>query len=240
MDKKKLDSPHSVSVLFDGENFMKTEAEMLKITRVSIKPFDFRYLCEQALSESSFDMKYYGNHLPTRPMHIVRRNIRSKNLSESAKEQWRCKMQEKLDRVRNQQQELQDALEKQGVEFIDAGALMPIVHNSCLNLRGQDIDTSLLVVDLFAIRLQEKGVDVRLAVDLVTAEPGSRIYLVSDDADFVPAIEASQAEIIYVGRDDIQPTRAIMDAVGSSFLMLKRQDIIEAYRRFNPNAKLPE
>lgn len=80
-----------------------------------------------------------------------------------------------------------------GITYIKAGNLQVRDSKKC-HYCGKHTHT-----------LQEKGVDVRLAVDLLlAAEAGSEVILVSSDSDIIPAVNAAKlkkADISYVGFD---------------------------------------
>jgi len=84
------------------------------------------------------------------------------------------------------------ALERQGITYIKAGYLKVKSGTRCPNCaHTQDM-------------LQEKGVDVRLATDVLSAaytEKGATIVLLSSDSDLIPALlraKSQGARIIYV------------------------------------------
>jgi len=75
-------------------------------------------------------------------------------------------------------------------------------------------------------RFHEKGVDVQMAVDILSGAYKNKYdhaYLISSDSDLIPAIEAAQVEgkeIIYVGFKH-QPSYALLKSCKKSILLDK-------------------
>ena len=225
MLRKKLTSPQ-IKIVIDGENFAYQIAKSLKLDRKTMKMLDIRYLCEKTFPQgANLIITYYGTCLVPRAARIMRSHplLRDNHTKQAARLQQ--KMRDKFNNVQIQQHALRKALKKQNIKFIAAGVLMPNVREHPLN-----------------IFLQEKGVDVRIAVDIVIAPDGELIYLISSDTDLLPAIEFSKARITYVschGRLHPSTSHALIRKT-DAFIRFKRKHIIEAYRRLNPDAELPE
>ena len=89
--------------------------------------------------------------------------------------------------------------------------------------------------------MQEKGVDVGMAVDIVVDACNGAIdevVLVSSDTDLLPAIQAAKAQAVkvtYIGFSD-KMTRAIAKQANTGAVM-SDQEIIEAFNRYNTASK---
>jgi uncharacterized LabA/DUF88 family protein len=83
--------------------------------------------------------------------------------------------------------------------------------------------------------LLEKGVDVRLAVDIVSfANKNSLIYILSSDTDLLPAIQrarAKNAEVIYVAFPNEVVSAIVKES--SSTVVLDVKQIKKAYKAAN-------
>lgn len=107
------------------------------------------------------------------------------------------------------QRTLKTQLEKQDFEFIISG-----------NVRGQTI----VVNGKSKVVFKEKGVDVRIAVDMVADacdKRVERIILCSSDSDLQPAItevKKRDIEIIYLGFE-MQPNKGLMYTTDRAILM---------------------
>ncbi len=81
----------------------------------------------------------------------------------------------------------------------------------------------------------EKGVDVRIAVDLIeNAEKGTTLYLVSSDTDLLPAILAAKrrgAKIIYVAFED--KVIGAISSFASSTRIVTNSQVKKAYKEVN-------
>jgi len=93
---------------------------------------------------------------------------------------------EKSEELIKREEELKVVLEKQGIKYITAGSVRP-------RKRGDEIE------------FVEKGVDIRMAVDMVTdVIDGTvkRVFLLSSDSDMQPAVyemKQRSADVWYVG-----------------------------------------
>jgi uncharacterized LabA/DUF88 family protein len=83
--------------------------------------------------------------------------------------------------------------------------------------------------------LSEKGVDVRMAVDIVNlARKNTRIFVVSSDTDLVPAIIAAKqrsAEVIYVAFKDQEVK--LLEKTASKTIFIKNSQVKKAYKEAN-------
>jgi uncharacterized LabA/DUF88 family protein len=111
----------------------------------------------------------------------------------------------------------------QGINYIKAGSLKIRDGKKCPKC-GSRADV-----------LLEKGVDVRLAVDLVDiAKKDDTIYLLSSDTDLLPAIERATSKgvkIVYTAfpRQIVK----LISKKSDSTMVLKKKDIVRGYRKAN-------
>lgn len=84
-------------------------------------------------------------------------------------------------------------LANQGIRYVKSGNLQVRDTKKCVHCGKK------------SLVLQEKGVDVRIATDILAhASDAARIVVVSSDSDLTPAMRAARlkgAEVIYVGFD---------------------------------------
>ncbi len=114
------------------------------------------------------------------------------------------------------QRKLINNLKKQGYEFIMSG-----------NVRGQKVNGKVI--------FREKGVDVKIAVDLVSFACDGKIktaILCSSDSDLQPAIaelRKRKVEIIYLGFET-SPNKGMVYTCNRAIL-LRNSEVIEALRK---------
>ena len=121
---------------------------------------------------------------------------------------------------------LRNSLRKQGVEFIEAGKLKIRDGDICKQCGARDL------------RLQEKGVDVKIAVDIIGDSTKDRpLYLVSSDTDLLPAIAASKADITYMAFSK-SVTQALCRATQNKMVVLRDSEVLDAFDRANPQTTL--
>ena len=120
---------------------------------------------------------------------------------------------------------LRNTLNNQGIIFKEIGKLKVRDSDVCHNCQHRDL------------RMQEKGVDVGMAVDIVVDACNGAIdevVLVSSDTDLLPAIQAAKdqtVKVTYIGFSD-KMTKAIARQADVSVVM-SDQEIIEAFDRYN-------
>lgn len=128
----------------------------------------------------------------------------------AAKIQSHPQTQKKSQQLIQEQRELKTHLESQGFEFVIAGRVRGHIEKGRF---GKDI-----------LVFKEKGVDVRIAVDLVTMSCDHTItsaVIASSDSDLQPAIkELSQRKIerIYVGFE-IEPNKGLSFTTNRTILI---------------------
>lgn len=123
----------------------------------------------------------------------------SRKIFYSAKLHIYPETKEKSEELIKEQRKLKNNLIKQGFEFITAG-----------NVRGQKVRVDHKTKIIF----KEKGVDVRIAVDLVTLACDKHIktaILCSSDSDLQPAVKESKnrdIEVVYLGFE-VNPNKGL-------------------------------
>ena len=122
---------------------------------------------------------------------------------------------------------LRNTLGAQHIKFNEAGKLKVRDSDICHVCQHRDL------------RMQEKGVDVGIAVDMVVdALKGSvqEVVIVSSDTDLLPAIAAVKAagvSVTYIGFSN-KTTKAIVAQADRSEI-IRDQEIIEAFDRLRDN-----
>lgn len=123
----------------------------------------------------------------------------SRKIFYSAKLHFYPETKNKSNELINSQRKLKNSLIKQGFEFIMAG-----------NVRGQKITVDHKTKIIF----KEKGVDVRIAVDLVTLACDKHLktaVLCSSDSDLQPAVKEARkrdVEVVYLGFE-VNPNKGL-------------------------------
>ena len=125
-------------------------------------------------------------------------------------------------KIINDRRKILSTLQKQQIDFVGSGNLKVRDGDACLKCKSRDL------------RLQEKGVDVRIAVDMVVdATKNRELYLVSSDTDLLPAVKQAQlqgAKVVYVGFSG-KLTQALIAETSSTVVVWQDRDIIKAFRR---------
>lgn len=141
----------------------------------------------------------------------------NKKLFYAAKLKMHPETKEKSIKLIQQQRKLRNALIGQGFEFIVSG-----------NVRGQKVQ----IDGKSRVIFKEKGVDVKIAVDLVSMAADKLVknaILCSSDSDLQPAIKEVQrrgVEIIYLGFE-FQPNKGIMFTANRTILF-RNSEVLEA------------
>lgn len=116
---------------------------------------------------------------------------------------------------------LRNTLNAQHIHYNESGKLKLRDSDTCKHCGHQDL------------RLQEKGVDVGLAVDIVVdalQKNTDKIVLISSDTDLLPAIKVAKTasvHIVYVGFSD-KTTKAIV-AEADETEIIRDQEVIAAF-----------
>lgn len=196
-------------VYIDGENFLFRVADVL-ISKGVIKNKD---------DITSFDCKYLLEKALALEDPIIRYYGTRLKLIKSP-----AYLKKKTTKIINIRRTLVSSLSKQGIELVNSGRLKLRDGDKCKKCGNQDL------------HLQEKGVDVRMAVDIVTeSRRGQELYLVSSDTDLLPAVEKARsqaAKITYVGFSDNLTTALTKHA--TKVVTLRDAEVLEAFEKANP------
>ncbi|MCY4010444.1 MAG: NYN domain-containing protein [Candidatus Saccharibacteria bacterium] len=181
-------------IYIDGENFRHRIIEALKIEKkishsqeFSDLLFNFRQLFANILGKDSesFIIRYYGTRTKL---------IKNQGSYLAARTQLIINSNRKLKRL----------LQRQNIEFVECGNLKIRDGDKCNNCKMTTQK-----------QLQEKGVDVRLAVDMiVNHKKGDYVFLASSDSDLISAIEQllnRGVNVTYLGFEN-QITNSIVRA----------------------------
>jgi len=137
----------------------------------------------------------------------------------SAKVRLHPSFEKKSNELIQKQRKLKTLLEKQGFYFVIGG-----------NVRGQKVSVN----GKEKIVFHEKGVDVKLAVDMVSDACDKKvetIILCSSDSDLQPAVSEVKkrgAEIIYLGFES-QPNKGLIYTCNRSIL-IRDAEILKAFK----------
>lgn len=137
----------------------------------------------------------------------------SKMIFYAAKLHFHPETKNKSEELIKSQRKLRNTLINQEFEFVMAG-----------HVRGQKIGSKII--------FREKGVDVKIAVDLVSLAADKKIktaILCSSDSDLQPAVEEVRrrnVEIIYLGFEQ-NPNKGLMYTTNRTILM-KNTEILKA------------
>jgi uncharacterized LabA/DUF88 family protein len=160
-----------MKVLIDGENIIHSITYVLRHAdriqdRSELKAFDLIGLCRGALGSEDLDLFYYTTKLQAASVLTHGQATADKS---KAIISWVAGWN--------------TMLISQGVNVVKAGRLK--IRSTFPHPETGEVQHV----------FQEKGVDVRLAIDLVeAAEPGVTIVLFSSDSDLIPAIHAAKAK----------------------------------------------
>jgi uncharacterized LabA/DUF88 family protein len=140
-------------------------------------------------------------------------------------------IEEKSKVMIDSQRRLRSSLDKQNIHFVESGKLKVRDGDRCKVCGAQDL------------HFQEKGVDVKLAVDAVVDSlkgEVSSIVLISSDTDLLPAVTTAKengTHVIYVGFSD-KLTNALSIAA-SETQIIRDSEIVDAFNDANqPQLKL--
>lgn len=136
------------------------------------------------------------------------------------------------DKLRNKITNIQEShrrwiadLTNQGVRIVKAGLLKVRESSSCVHCGKR------------TLVLQEKGVDVRMATDMVMAavhDGAKTIVVMSSDADMIPALEVIRkagTRVLYLCFED-EKNEAI-EVVADHTITYSRQDVIDVFKPYS-------
>lgn len=199
-------------ILIDGENFIHQVVDVLTEAKLvnlreDLKRLDVFFILEKVLKEPK--SSWQANYYAARVRRINQTpELQQKTASMIA---WNAFWA--------------PWLSNQDIKYIKAGNLLVRDGKRCSKCGHQ------------ALILQEKGVDVRIATDLIrNARRGVHLVLVSSDGDLMPAVEEAirrGAKVTYVCFEAGINWALARNA--SRRRMIASKQIIEAYRRVNEN-----
>ncbi|HEY1645753.1 MAG TPA: NYN domain-containing protein [Candidatus Saccharimonadales bacterium] len=134
-------------------------------------------------------------------------------------------IEKKSTKMIDSQRQLKNSLSKQKIMFVESGKLKLRDSDKCKKCGAQDL------------RFQEKGVDVRMAIDLVVDSYESDVtnmVLLSSDTDLLPAVTMvtkSSKRLIYVGFSD-KLTNALSIAATETQI-IRDAEILSAFEDAN-------
>lgn len=200
-------------VYIDGENFLHRIEETLKAAKVIAKKEQILHLAVRELLITSL------SDLNPDEIRYYGTKIRTYDIKD-------IKVLERSQKMVESQRRFKRDLLNQDIEFIVAGSLR-VREINCFQCKK----TSLV--------FKEKGVDVRLAVDLITEASKNIIQVVvSSDSDLLPAIRQARAQgsvIIYAHHAE-KPNYAMIKSSQETRVFTKNQ-IMRAYSTANNKPK---
>ncbi len=155
-------------VLIDGENLRHQIAHILKEeSKIADKnayfKFDLIGFLQEVLTQKNLDVTYYTTKIKQPQQKIP------------------LKLQKRIAAIMDANRHWIADITNQQIKVVKAGYLRVRESNACVHCGKK------------TMVLQEKGVDVRVATDLVLSSRFKKeLILVSSDSDLVPAIQASK------------------------------------------------
>ena len=199
--------PQRQIVYIDGENFLHRVSEILKSKKLISSKLEITTFNFRGLFESVLDEKN---------LKIQYYGTRVKPISHSDK-----KFQQHVADIISSQRKLKRCLINQNIEFKTCG-LLSARSNKRYKSQSKRVNY-----------LQEKGVDVSLAVDLIldnmVSQSSGLVYLASSDTDLLPAVRAltsSGVQVVYVGFK--KPNSAVV-AAASRNITIGDEEILSNY-----------
>lgn len=201
-----------MNVYIDGENLRHSLKHILVEEKLIKKSedffkFDILELLIECLGTKQLRIVYYTTHI-RKPNHKVPKNLTKQ-----------------IEHIQLENRKWLAQLSNQDFGIIKAGYLKVRENAECIKC-----GTTTLV-------MQEKGVDVRLAVDVVLQAAKKRtkqLVLVSSDSDIIPAIDAAKAKgmgITYFCFSE-QLNRAMVWAADQT-ITYTRQQVVDNFRGSN-------
>ena len=167
-----------MKVLIDGENLRHQIAHVLHNKSMlqdwnEYFKFDTVSFLQDVLQLKDLDIMYYTTRV------------------KQPKQKIPLKLKNKIETISASNRKWISDLSNQKIKIVKAGYLSVRESSTCIHCGKRTLN------------LQEKGVDVRVATDILTAAHGKeeKIVLVSSDSDLVPALAAGQSlglKITYV------------------------------------------
>jgi uncharacterized LabA/DUF88 family protein len=207
-----------MKVFIDGENMRHRLVSVLLNTgkiQDSEDYFktDLRKLISDALPENPEQISYYTTRI-RQPDFDIPESLRDKITSiQESHRRWIAE------------------LTNQGIRVVKAGLLKVHENSPCYHCGRR------------TMVLQEKGVDVRMATEMVlaaTRDNAKTIVVLSSDADMIPALEVVRAagtRVIYMCLEG-EANHALQAATDET-VTYSRQHIIDSYRPYPPKSDTP-
>lgn len=203
-------------VYIDGQNFLYKAAEVLiSAGRIEDKQ-DLNKISVRSLME---------NVLGEKDLVIKFYGAKLKTYNNTPE------IQQKSIRMIDSNRKLKNTLNNEKIQCIDGGKLKLRDGDKCVECDHQ------------TVKFQEKGVDVKIAVDLILDSQQdyvNRQVLVSSDTDLIPAVKvirSNSKDLVYVGFSD-KMTHAL-SREASETQTFRDQEIINAFDLLNPQTALP-
>lgn len=198
-----------MKVFIDGENFRHRLAGVLVqegLLGDYDQPFEFdiQALLVLALAETPEQVSYYTSRVKQPHFDVP------------------SEMIDRIDGIRERSRRWVASLSNQGITVIKAGYLKVRESSKCIHCGKK------------TLILQEKGVDVRLATDVVLAaavDHERHIAVLSSDADMIPALEsarASGATVTYLSF--AEELNGAIASVSSQTLTYSRRNITDVFK----------
>jgi len=175
------------------------------------------------------------NHVPQKDLSLLKVNLAKlfnkviKELKVDNKFYYSAKLKQHRDTLKKskeliqKQRALKTKLEKENFDFIMSGSVQSQYVKTNKNSK---------------IVFREKGVDVKIAVDLITAACDKKIktaILCSSDSDLQPAIKEIKnrgVKVIYVGFE-IKPNKGLMYTANRAIL-IRNSEVMECFSKKAP------
>lgn len=180
---------------------------------------NFIYKIEQALKEQGID-KHKVDLASINLNQLFKESLKGFSISRkifyNARLHFHKETPRKSEELIKLQRKLRNTLINQGYEFIIAG-----------NIRAQKIDGKVV--------FREKGVDVKIAVDLVSLACDKKLdtaILCSSDSDLQPAVaelRKRKVEIVYLGFE-MNPNKGLAYTTNKTIL-LRNPEILNSYKK---------
>lgn len=190
---------------------------ILYVDGENLKHYLKEVLIKEGISENKTNIENFNFS------SLFKRVLRGFKLSEkrfyAAKIRWNKETSKKSEELILKQRIIKTNLEKQGFSFIMGG-----------NVRPQKITNNGKVKVIF----REKGVDVKIAVDIVTDACDKDVeiaILCSSDSDLQPAVKEAKdrkTEVVYLGFE-INPNRGLSYTANRTIL-IRNSEVIETYK----------
>jgi uncharacterized LabA/DUF88 family protein len=195
----------------DGENFLFKVADILQQSKIIKEKSDITKLKLSYIKNETLEMHKINS------VQFYAAKLHQYSNSKS--------LEKKSGILIESQRRLKRYLENDGVKFIMSGHVR--LQNYVAARKGMREK----------VTFKEKGVDVRLAIDImvdVCDKKVKTVYLLSSDSDMIPVVRevrARGAKVVYVGFGTM-PNLGLI-ATCNQTILLQKADIIEAYKSAN-------